>query len=209
MDRLTERWIAARDGDRLALSEAIRGSQAEVWRFVAHLVGRDHADDVAQDTYLRAWRALPAFRGDSSARTWLLAIARRAAADAIRREQRRRRRDRAAADLVVSTVSDPAAHHATDALVAALGRDQREAFVLTQVLGLAYDEAAAVCDVPIGTIRSGRTRSRVIGDEPRQRRRGLTAIDRRVQRRPRRPRADPDTRARDQRRVAIAPARPY
>jgi RNA polymerase sigma-70 factor (ECF subfamily) len=160
MDRLTERWIAARDGDRMALSEAIRGSQAEVWRFAAHLVGRDHADDVTQDTYLRAWKALPAFRGESSARTWLLSITRRAAADAIRREQRRRRRDRVAAELVASVAADHAAYHATDALVAGLGRDQREAFVLTQLLGLAYDEAAAVCDVPIGTIRSRVARAR-------------------------------------------------
>ena len=53
--------------------------------------GPDDADDVTQDTFVRAWRALPAFRGDSSARTWLLAIARRACADAVRRNVRRRR----------------------------------------------------------------------------------------------------------------------
>ena len=91
VDELTRLFLAARDGDRTALLQAIRASQADVWRLACHLVGPNEADDVTQDTFVRAWRALPAFRGDSSARTWLLAIARRACADAVRRTVRRRR----------------------------------------------------------------------------------------------------------------------
>ena len=90
-DELTELLLAAQDGDRLALSAWIRRSQAEVWRLCAQLVSREQADDVTQEVYLRAYRALPAFRGDSSARTWLLAIARRTCADAVRDLRRRRR----------------------------------------------------------------------------------------------------------------------
>ncbi|MDQ1431878.1 MAG: polymerase sigma-70 factor, subfamily, partial [Actinomycetota bacterium] len=71
MDELTRLFLAARDGDRTALLHAVRASQADVWRLAVHLVGPDEADDVTQDTYVRAWKALPAFRGDSSARTWL------------------------------------------------------------------------------------------------------------------------------------------
>jgi len=93
VDELTRLFLAARDGDRTALFHAVRSSQADVWRLVVHLVGPNDADDVTQDTYVRAWKALPAFRGDSSARTWLLAIARRACADAVRRNVRRRRLD--------------------------------------------------------------------------------------------------------------------
>ena len=59
MDRLTGLWVQARDGDRLALGAAIRLSQAEVWRVAAHLVGPNEADDVTQDVFVRAWRALP------------------------------------------------------------------------------------------------------------------------------------------------------
>ena len=70
-------WID-RDGDRSALLHALRASQADVWRLATHLVGPQEADDVTQDVFVRAWRALPAYRGDASARTWLLAIARRA-----------------------------------------------------------------------------------------------------------------------------------
>src|ERR1051325_1909758 len=85
VDELTRLFLAARDGDRGALLHAVHSSQADVWRLASHLVGRDDADDVTQDVFVRAWKALPAFRGDSSARTWLLSITRRACADPVRR----------------------------------------------------------------------------------------------------------------------------
>lgn len=165
MDELTRLFLAARDGDRTALFHAVRASQADVWRLVVHLVGPNEVDDVTQDTYVRAWKALPAFRGDSSARTWLLAIARRACADAVRRNVRRRRLIRRAEEQAdVKTVGDAAddhaGTHAVHALVDALPRDQRVAFVLTQVVGCSYAEAAEVCGVPIGTIRSRVARAR-------------------------------------------------
>ena len=163
MDELTRLLLAARDGDRLALAGAIRVSQAEVWRFAAHLVGPEEADDVTQDSYVRTWRALPNYRGDSSGRTWLLAIARWACADAIRRRVRERRlstrlRDRAYPTEVPP--ADPFAAHGLEVLVSGLDDDRRVAFVLTQVVGCSYAEAAAVCDVPVGTIRSRVARAR-------------------------------------------------
>ena len=117
---------------------------------------------MTQDTYVRAWKALPAFRGDSSARTWLLAIARRACADAVRRNVRRRRLIRRAEEQadVAATPHGATPDHAGHALVDTLPRDRRVAFVLTQVVGCSYAEAAAVCGVPIGTIRSRVARAR-------------------------------------------------
>jgi RNA polymerase sigma-70 factor (ECF subfamily) len=163
MDGLTADLLAARAGDRIALAAAIGTSQTDVWRLCAHLVGREGADDVAQDTYLRAVRALPAFRGASSGRTWLLAIARRACADEIRRRVRHRRRERAA---IGAAPVDPFGAVQIEHLVGRLDETQREAFVCTQVLGLSYDEAAAVCAVPVGTIRSrvARARARLIDE---------------------------------------------
>ena len=165
VDELTRLFLAARDGDRSALLQAIRASQADVWRLASHLVGRDDADDVTQDAFVRAWRALPAYRGDASARTWLLAIARRACADHVRSQVRRRRlaglagmRDRGTPSRALS--ADPAGATTVQALVDALPDDRRSAFVLTQVLGCSYDEAAAVCGVPVGTIRSRVARAR-------------------------------------------------
>jgi len=164
VDDLTRLFLAARDGDRTALLHAVRESQADVWRLAAHLVGPDEADDVTQDTFVRAWRALPAFRGDSSARTWLLAIARRACADAVRGRVRRRRlaeRAASAATIAASTqIGDPTGAHDVHALIGALDNDQRDAFVLTQVVGCSYAEAASICGVPVGTIRSRVARAR-------------------------------------------------
>lgn len=162
MDELTRLLIEARNGDRLALAAFIRTSQAEVWRLVAHLVGSNEADDVTQDVYVRAWRAVPAFRGDASARTWLLAIARRACADELRRRTRRRRLgDRLTREARAPVATpDGASLLATSALLAQLTPDRREAFVLTQVLGCSYAEAAVVSGVPVGTIRSRVARAR-------------------------------------------------
>jgi RNA polymerase sigma-70 factor (ECF subfamily) len=165
MDDLTRLWLDARDGDRASLHEAIRASQGDVYRLALHLVGTVDADDVTQDTFVRAWRALPAFRGDSSARTWLLVIARRACADAIRRSTRQRRlwsRARSDPASASATDSEPDATRAfsLEALIDGLHDDQRVAFVLTQVIGCPYAEAATICSVPIGTIRSRVARAR-------------------------------------------------
>ena len=177
VDELTRLFLAARDGDRTALLHAVRASQADVWRLACHLVGADDADDVTQDTFVRAWRALPAFRGDSSARTWLLSIARRACADAVRRTVRRRRlaapaRAAGRRSPARRSTGDPSGAHAVQALVDELARDQRVAFVLTQMVGCSYEEAAEVCGVPVGTIRSrvARAREQLVDDGARGRR---------------------------------------
>ena len=153
--------LAARDGDRGAQAAFVRATQAEVWRFTASLVDAGSADDLTQETYLRAFRALPGFEGRSSARTWLLGIARRTCADHLRTVIRRRRLDhRIAAEATGDPVPDPAGQIAAADLLRRLPTDRREAFVLTQVLGLSYAEAAEVERVPVGTIRSRVARAR-------------------------------------------------
>ena len=160
-DELTLLALQARSGDRIALAAFIRHAQPDVWRFVSHLVGIDDADDITQDTFLRAWQALPAYRGDANARTWLLAIARRTCADAIRRRQRQRRLTlRLTAERPHPPERDRAEHWSLTELVELLDPQRREAFTLTQALGCSYTEAAAICGVPIGTIRSRVARAR-------------------------------------------------
>lgn len=161
MEDLTRLAIDARDGDRVALERFIRRSQADVWRFCAHVAGREEADDLTQSTFLRAWTALPRFRGDSSARTWLLAIARRVCVDHFRSAGRRRRiADRLTRQPDPSVQSDNSGHSDLELLVLGLDPDRRSAFVLTQVIGLTYHEAAEVVGCPVGTVRSRVARAR-------------------------------------------------
>lgn len=160
MDELTRLLRAAADGDRLALHAFVRQTQADVWRFCAHLVDRDTADDLTQQVYLRAFGAVARFRSESSARTWLLAIARRTCADEIRRRQRRRPWEVLTEPPADREMRDPTGASDLQALVDALGPDRRAAFVLTQQLGLPYREAAEVLGVPVGTVRSRVARAR-------------------------------------------------
>jgi RNA polymerase sigma-70 factor, ECF subfamily len=159
MDELTQLALAAADGDSDALEQFVRATQADVWRLCAHLGDRDRADDLTQETYLRAFRALGGYRAEAGARTWLLSIARRAVADALRTATRRRR---------LQTTVDEAQPDAgagwedlmLDSALRALDSDRRAAFVLTQLLGFSYAETSAICGCPVGTVRSRVARAR-------------------------------------------------
>lgn len=165
-EALTALALAAGAGDRAALAEFIRSTQADVWRFVAHLTDVQSADDLTQETFLRAMGSLPRFAGRSTARTWLLSIARRAVIDRLRHASARprttggadwetaidQRRDRHHSDIGEDMVVSDFLRHLPD--------DRREAFVLTQILGLSYAEAAQTAGCPVGTIRSRVARAR-------------------------------------------------
>ncbi len=157
------RWaLAARSGDPAAQGAFVRATQEEVWRFVAALVDIEAADDLTQETFLRAFRALPQFQARSSVRTWLLGIARRTCADHLRGVVRRRRLEArlATESLIGSPQPDPSGQISANALLSRLSVERREAFVLTQLLGLSYEQAAATLEVPVGTIRSRVARAR-------------------------------------------------
>lgn len=160
MDELTHLLLEVGEGDRMALHAFVRRTQADVWRFCAHLVDRQAADDLTQETYVRAMGSVHRFRADASARTWLLSIARRTCADEIRRRQRRRPWERLTDEPPEVASPDPTGVGDLQALVDALDHDRRAAFVLTQQLGLSYAEAADALEVPIGTVRSRVARAR-------------------------------------------------
>jgi RNA polymerase sigma-70 factor (ECF subfamily) len=155
---VTRLAFAAQRGDRAALALMVQRTQADIWRFCAHLRGRDHADDLTQETYSRAIASLHRFRGESDVRSWLLTIARRVCADQVRAEIRRR-------NLLGRLRPVPETHEPSNSVelwgvIGSLHGERREAFVLTQILGLSYEEAAQVCACPIGTIRSRVARAR-------------------------------------------------
>jgi len=156
--------MRAVSGDRTAESAFVARTIDDVWRFCAHQLGPAQADDATQATYLRALRALPAYRGDSSPRTWLIGVARHACLDEMRTGARHNRlAGRLAAQPADrSEAVDPTPFDVeTDELLHDLSEERREAFVLTQLLGFSYDEAAKVVGCPVGTIRSRVSRARV------------------------------------------------
>jgi RNA polymerase sigma-70 factor, ECF subfamily len=167
VDHLTNVLIAARDGDRRALERFVRETQADVWRLCRYLGDAQYADDLAQETYERAIASIHRFRADGSARGWLLTIARRTCVDHTRRATRKRRLERAVVHDAISGSStgmvvtpDATGRIDLDHVVDLLDEDRRGAFVLTQILGLHYDEAAEVLGCPIGTVRSRVSRAR-------------------------------------------------
>jgi RNA polymerase sigma-70 factor, ECF subfamily len=163
-DQVTQLAKAAGRGDQVALTRFIEATQRDVWRTVAYLADPGSADDLTQETFMRAITALPRFTGRSTAKTWLLSIARRVVVDQIRYNTSRPRPAHVLdVDDVLAGLGDGARFEnmvEIRMLLAGLDDDRREALVLTQVLGLSYAEAADVCACPIGTIRSRVARAR-------------------------------------------------
>ncbi|MFD8804681.1 sigma-70 family RNA polymerase sigma factor [Streptomyces sp. NPDC059597] len=167
-DDATTAWaLAARGGDAYAVEQFARRLHRDVRRYVAHLCGDPQAvDDLAQDTFVRAFGSLHRFEGRSSARVWLLSIARRAVIDSHRYAAARPRLSDApdwqgaverAQPRDLPGFDDGIALHD---LLATLPDERREAFVLTQVVGMPYAEAARLGGCPVGTVRSRVARAR-------------------------------------------------
>jgi RNA polymerase sigma-70 factor (ECF subfamily) len=158
VDPLSQLLADARDGNQYALELFVRQTQRDVWAVCRNLGDTDNVEDLVQDSYARALRSLKSFRGEGSARSWILSVARNTCVDAARQRQRRRRwRDEREAPELAYEHSDQSL---VDDLLAGLDHDRREAFVLTQMAGCSYESAAAIIGCPIGTVRSRVARAR-------------------------------------------------
>jgi RNA polymerase sigma-70 factor, ECF subfamily len=162
VDELTRLAHAARRAVPGALDAFIRAGHEPVWRLCEALVDRQTADELTQETFIKAVGAIRRFRGDASARTWILSIARHTCMDELRARTRRQRRATAlsAGATANALLPDPGEEISARDLLARVEIDRRTAFTLTQLLGLTYEEAAATCGCPIGTIRSRVARAR-------------------------------------------------
>lgn len=156
-----ELQVAARRaarGDAEAFAALCRALQDDIWRYCHALTGdREQAFEAAQETFLRAVTAIRRFRGDAPVRVWLLVLARRSVAELRRQSARRPTPVRAPVDPITG---DRSGEVEINLLVSSLEETRRQAFVLTQMLGLSYEQAAKVAGVPIGTIRSRVFRAR-------------------------------------------------
>ncbi|WP_236789276.1 sigma-70 family RNA polymerase sigma factor [Amycolatopsis sp. GM8] len=164
-DQITRDAFAAARGNAAAGERFVAATRRQLHRLLTYLSSPGVAEDLTQETYLRAFAALHRYEGRSPARMWLLAIAKRVAADHLRTARRRPVTAQTAdwvttAELNGAYTSDPGRMVALRQLIGDLDTERRDAFVLTQVAGLSYAEAAEVCDCAVGTIRSRVFRAR-------------------------------------------------
>jgi len=157
MEDLNRAARAAARGDRQALSFLVGATQDEVWRLCAHLTDPASADDLAREAYRRALPGLGRPRPDAAVRTWLLAIAYRVCAE---QAESRDETGTAAGRPAASAEHDGRERGDAALPLAALEPARRGAFVLTQLLGCSYAEAAEISGCPASVIRSRVARAR-------------------------------------------------
>ena len=123
---------------------------------------REAMDDVLQEAYAKAFRALPRFRGEATAGTWLYRIVYNACLDQLRRERRPAELplETAAPASAPDPVESAARREALAAALAALVPDQRAAVLLVDAEGFDYPAAARVLGVRVGTLASRLSRAR-------------------------------------------------
>jgi RNA polymerase sigma-70 factor (ECF subfamily) len=163
LDGVTSLALDARAGDRGALARFVRATQHDVWWFAALLADVGVAGKLAVETFERARAVLPRYSGRLSARTWLLAIARRVVLEHLRWGGTRSQAAPATPRPGGAGEQPPAgADDLVEAnlLLGTLDHDCREAVVLTQTLALPYGEAAVVVGCSVATIRSRVARAR-------------------------------------------------
>jgi RNA polymerase sigma-70 factor (ECF subfamily) len=163
-------------GDKVAFDLLVRKYQHKVAKLIARYVrDRGEIEDVTQEAFIKAYRAIGGFRGDSAFYTWLYRIAVNSAKNYLESQGRRPPGN----DIEVETAemiesAEPLRDSATperqilrdeiaatvQRVIAALPEDLRTAITLREIEGLSYEEIAQVMDCPIGTVRSRIFRAR-------------------------------------------------
>lgn len=164
-------------GDKGAFDALVLKYQHRIVKLVMRYVHNPaEAEDVAQEAFIKAYRALPQFRGDSAFYTWLYRIAINTAKNALASRERSPvayDADHDAGDEaydVQARMKDPDTPEGlvlteeiratVNAAIEALPEDLRTAIVLRELEGLSYEEIAAAMDCPVGTVRSRIFRAR-------------------------------------------------
>lgn len=152
---------SARAGDLAAFEKIVRRYQTDVLRLALHVVhDMGAAEDAAQETFVRAFRFLRRYRGDSKFSTWLFSIARNCALDELRRSTRGGEpRDEIGAN-VASRDSAPQVGVEIKEAMGSLPLELREAVILIDMFGMSYKEAASIARIAEGTLKSRVHRAR-------------------------------------------------
>lgn len=156
---------AAQDGDVDAFEELVRRYQTPVYRTAFRMLGaRADAQDATQETFVRAWRALPRFRRTSTISTWLYRIVTRRCLDKLAA----RRPTDPLDEIEIEDDLDPAEAterserlRAVTQAIATLPADQRAALVLREFEGLAYQEVAEILGISLAAVKGRIHRARL------------------------------------------------
>lgn len=157
----------ADSGDHVALGQALERLYPRVFRAVAGITagtGLD-VDDLTQDAFLKAYRNIDSFRGDSSLYTWVYRIARNVCLDAMRRRKFRGqfifdwfKSPDSENDMPDPAGTDVAENRDTrywiDKALAALPEEFRSVLVFREIQDLSYEEISTIMDIPEGTVKS-------------------------------------------------------
>ncbi len=151
------------DDDQHAFGELVRRHQSAVRGLLRQLTRTDVAlaDDLAQETFLRAYKHIRSFRGEARFSTWLYRIA----YNCFREEARRRKEfvgidEKGQQQEPDPQVRDPALRHDLMYALSLLPLHERSAILLCCQNGLTHDEAARVLEIPIGTVKTNVLRGR-------------------------------------------------
>ena len=164
----------ARMGDRPAFERLVRRHQDRAFRFILRMIGsRDEAMDLTQETFLKAYRALPDWRSQARFSTWLFQIARNTALDALRRRRHTEfvsltaGPDEEAIDpcdtapLPEERLADKQRIGLLERTLRALPVEQREILLLRELEDMSYADIAAMLNINEGTVKSRLARARV------------------------------------------------
>ena len=163
-------------GDEVACADLVAEHQRMVFSLALHLLGdRDEALDLSQEVFLRVFRTLANFRGQSALRTWIYRIVINQARNRQRWWRRRHRSSQVSLDVHLQQCGDVeskgtalpdrllASKETASRIWQALDRlpfDQRTALILREVDGLRYEEIAFSLGIAVGTVKSRLTRAR-------------------------------------------------
>ncbi|HEY2713938.1 MAG TPA: sigma-70 family RNA polymerase sigma factor [Chthoniobacterales bacterium] len=151
------------EDDHHAFAELVRNHQSAIRGLLRQLTRSDLAlaDDLAQETFLRAYKNMRSFRGEAKFSTWLYRIAYNCF-----REDARKRKELVGVDQSLLEAEqdpqtvDPALRHDLMQALQLLPLHERSAIVLCCQNGLSHDEAARVLDIPLGTVKTNVLRGR-------------------------------------------------
>ena len=164
----------AKDGDQDAFAELVGRYEKRVYHFILKsLRNAEDAMDLSQETFLRVYRSLSLFRGQSSFSTWIFSISHNLCIDFVRKQKRRGRdipalnEDSPEMQNLADDRYDPSKTvekretvREIDRALSAISPDLREIFLLREVAGLSYQEIADTLDIELGTVKSRLARAR-------------------------------------------------